>query len=365
MKPLRLLLGVSTAAVLAAATLGLLSKPHQASAQDRIQSPRRLDHEERTNIDVFRQSSPSVVNIVTGVAMARRGSDLSLNIEAIPRGTGSGFVWDRDGHIVTNYHVVRDADAAQVLLSDGTAFSARLVGAAPEFDIAVLKINAPSGVLRPIAIGRSNDLAVGQKVLAIGNPFGLDHTLTTGIVSGLGREIQSQAGEAIKDVIQTDAAINPGNSGGPLLDSEGNLIGINTAIVSRSGSSAGVGFAVPVNTIRSAVPELITHGRIVRPVLGITLAPNSIMEAIGEDGAMILGLSRDGAAAEAGLKATRIDSGGNVELGDIIMSLEGQRITSTDELRSTLRTHAPGDIVTVGVKRGDDFAHVKVALKGA
>ena len=363
MRPLRLLFGVSMVGVIAVALLGLWRQDH-AVAQDGLLSARQLDQEERTNIDVFRQASPSVVNIVTGVARARRGSDLTLNIEAIPRGSGSGFVWDRDGHIVTNYHVVRDADAAQVLLSDGTAFNAQLVGAAPEFDIAVLKINAPSVVLAPIAVGRSNDLAVGQKVFAIGNPFGLDHTLTTGIVSGLGREIQSLAGEAIQDVIQTDAAINPGNSGGPLLDNEGNLIGMNTAILSRSGSSAGVGFAVPVNTIKSAVPDLISHGRMVRPVLGVTLAPNSIMEAIGEGGTMILKVSRDGAAAEAGLQATRLDSDGNVELGDIIMSLDGQRIASSDDVRSTLRSYEPGDVVTVGIKRGDEFARVKVALKG-
>ena len=192
------------------------------------------------------------------------------NVFEVPQGTGSGFVWDESGHIVTNYHVVQGAASAKVTLGE-TEYDADTVGVAPDQDLAVLEIRAARANLAPIAIGTSADLQVGQKVFAIGNPFGLDHTLTTGIVSALGRTIQSVTNRPIDGAIQTDAAINPGNSGGPLLDSAGRLIGVNTAIYSPSGASAGIGFAVPVDTVSRIVPELITHGKVVRPRLGVVL----------------------------------------------------------------------------------------------
>lgn len=221
-----------------------------------------LAEDERATMKLFADSSPSVVHITTRTLQR----DLfSLNIMEVPQGTGTGFIWDLEGHIVTNFHVVEGASGAQVALADHSTWQADLVGVAPDQDLAVLKIDAPPQQLHPLPLGSSQDLGVGQKTLAIGNPFGLDHTLTTGVISALGRQIKSASGRPIKNVIQTDAAINPGNSGGPLLDSSGRLIGMTTAIVSPSGAYAGIGFAIPVDTIRWGVPQIIKHGKIVRP----------------------------------------------------------------------------------------------------
>ena len=223
---------------------------------------------ERQTIELFEASSPSVVYITT----VRVGRDrFSRNLLEIPQGTGTGFVWDDRGHVVTNFHVLHGAQIARVTLDDQTTWEAKLVGVSPDKDLAVLQIEAPTEALHAIPIGTSGDLKVGQKVLAIGNPFGLDHTLTTGVISGLGREIKSVAGRPIQNVIQTDAAINPGNSGGPLLDSAGRLIGVNTMIYSPSGAYAGVGFAVPADTVNRIVPKLIVYGKIVRPGLGVEI----------------------------------------------------------------------------------------------
>ena len=234
--------------------------------------------DEQATIDLFRSASPSVVYITS---IAFRRNLFSLNVYEIPQGTGSGFIWDDQGRIVTNYHVISDANRIEVTLADRSTWKGVLVGAAPDRDIAVLKISAPSSKLQPITIGDSTDLQVGQKVFAIGNPFGLDQTLTTGIVSALGREITSRTGRTIHDVIQTDAAINPGNSGGPLLDSAGRLIGVNTAIYSPSGASAGVGFAVPISEVNKVVPEIIRKGRVIRPGLGVSLANKTLTRDLG------------------------------------------------------------------------------------
>ncbi len=243
-----------------------------------------LAADEQNTIDIFRNNSPSVV-YVTSIAL-RRGF-FSLNAVEIPQGTGSGFVWDNKGRVVTNFHVISDANRVQVTMADGSTWKAVLVGAAPDKDIAVLQIDAPSHKLRPITIGTSNDLQVGQKVFAIGNPFGLDQTITSGIISALNREINAVTGRTIKGVIQTDAAINPGNSGGPLLDSAGRLIGVNTAIYSPSGAYAGIGFAVAVDEVNSVVPQLIQHGRLVRPGIGVSLVDERIAERLGVEGLLI------------------------------------------------------------------------------
>ena len=371
MQLFKLTVGFVVLAAMAATTLGV-TRNDAVAAADHLRStttqftssPRVLDTEERSNVSVFRQASPSVVHIVTKTAVARRRGNVTLDIESISSGSGSGFIWDREGHIVTNYHVVREADAAQVILSDGRSLKARLVGAAPQFDIAVLKVSASAGELIPLRIGQSHDLEVGQKVYAIGNPFGLDHTLTSGIVSGLGREIQSQSGTAIQDVIQTDAAINPGNSGGPLLDSQGALIGVNTAIISRSGASAGVGFAVPVNAVRSAVPQLISKGSMSRPSLGVALAPRQINERFEDSGILILRVVEGGPAAQADLRSTQFDQDGNVVLGDFIVSINGTRTETANDLRNELSKHSFGDIVALGIKRGPEFGRVEVTLGG-
>ena len=292
--------------VIAILLIGLLWRfwPWRSSGVDPNALPRAitprgdLAEEEKTTIALFRQASPSVVHITT---LAVRQDAFSLDVFQIPQGTGSGFVWDKQGHIVTNFHVIRDADAAQVTLADHSSWKARLVGAYPDKDLAVLMVDAPKDKLHPIAIGTSHDLQVGQRLFAIGNPFGLDQSLTTGIISALGREIESVNRLAIKDMIQTDAAINPGNSGGPLLDSSGRLIGVNTAIYSPSGASAGIGFAIPVDEVNRIVPQLIRHGKVVRPGLGVQVAPDHLADELGINGVVIVGVQPGSPAAKAGL----------------------------------------------------------------
>jgi|CXWL01.1.fsa_nt_gi S1-C subfamily serine protease len=307
-----------------------------------------LAADEKATIELFRQASPAVVYI-TSVAVRRDA--FTLNLTEIPQGTGSGFVWDRQGHVVTNFHVIRDASRAQVTLSDQSTWEARLVGTAPEKDLAVLTIDAPTEKLRAIPIGRSADLAVGQKVFAIGNPFGFDQTLTTGVVSALGREIESVARIPIRDVIQTDAAINPGNSGGPLLDSAGRLIGVNTAIYSPSGAYAGIGFAIPVDTVNWVVPELIQNGRVVRPSLGARFASERIAADLGVEGALVLTVVPGGAAERAGLRATRRDVFGRVRLGDAIIQFGSEDVSSPNDVLLALERYRPGDRVVLGLLR--------------
>jgi S1-C subfamily serine protease len=247
-------------------------------------------------------------------------------------------------------------------MADGSTWKARLVGAFPDKDMAVLVVDAPKGRLTPIPIGTSGDLQVGQKVFAIGNPFGLDHTFSTGVISALGREIQSVTQRPIKDVIQTDAAINPGNSGGPLLDSAGRMIGMNTAIVSPSGASVGIGFAIPVDEINSAVPQLIRGGKVVRPGLGVQIATDSQVRGLGIKGVLILDVVPDGPAHKAGLRPTRHDAN-RLILGDIITAIEGQRIENSKDLFAALAKHKVGDTIGVTVRRGDEEIEVDVTLE--
>ncbi len=318
-----------------------------------------LADEERATISLFERASPATVYITS---LANRQDFFSLNTTQIPQGTGSGFIWDPQGHVVTNFHVVAGADAARVTLTDHSNWDARLVGYAAERDIAVLKINAPANRLTALPIGSSRGLRVGQSVFAIGDPFGLDQTLTTGVVSALGREIQSVAGNAIRDVIQTDAAINPGNSGGPLLDSSGRLIGVNTAIYSPSGAYAGIGFAIPADSVSAVVKDLIAYGRIRRPTLGIQLAPEALGERLGLEGAVIYSVERGTGADRAGLRGLRRDAFGRVELGDVILSVNGERITSEGDLLVALENKKPGDTVRVGILRGNRRLEVPVQL---
>ena len=326
-----------------------------------VQARGDLAEDEKNTIEVFRNSAPSVVYI-TSIALRR--NLFSLNVYEIPQGTGSGFVWDTQGRVVTNYHVISDANRLEVTLADHTTWKAVLVGAAPDRDIAVLQISAPRDKLRPIPIGDSQDLQVGQKVFAIGNPFGLDQTLTTGIVSALGRQIKSVTGRTIHDVIQTDAAINPGNSGGPLLDSAGRLIGVNTAIFSPSGASAGIGFAVPVRQVNQGVPQLSRYGRIIRPALGITPAPARLVRELGLSGLLILDVQPGSAAAKAGLRGTSQVRGGLV-LGDVIIGVDGEKVGSYGQLRDILEAHKVGDTVTLDLLRSGRRVQVEVTLEPA
>lgn len=311
-----------------------------------------LASDELNTIDIFRHNSPSVV-YVTSIALKR--SFFSLNAVEIPQGTGSGFVWDTKGSIVTNYHVISDANRIQVTMADHSTWRAHLVGAAPDKDLAVLKINAPSNVLQPIAVGKSDDLLVGQKVFAIGNPFGLDQTITTGIISALGREIKSITGRIIQGMVQTDAAINPGNSGGPLLDSAGRLIGVNTAIFSPSGAYAGIGFAVPVNTVNKTVPQIIQYGHVVKPGIGATLADERLAGRLGIEGILILSIERNSPAEKAGLKPTT-QHRGEVILGDIITAVNHTKVGSYDQLRTELERFGVGaDIALTIIREGGSY----------
>ncbi|MBM4091178.1 MAG: PDZ domain-containing protein [Planctomycetes bacterium] len=315
--------------------------------------------EEKATIALFRGASPSVVFITTQSVVRDR---FTMNVLEIPQGTGSGFIWDQQGHIVTNFHVIREANRAEVMLADKTTFQAELVGVAPDRDLAVLRIDAEPDRLRAIPLGTSSDLEVGQRVFAIGSPFGLDQTLTTGIISGLGRQIESIGGRTIDGVIQTDAAINPGNSGGPLLDSSGRLIGVNTAIISPSGAYAGVGFAVPADIVNRIVPDLIRYGKVNRPGLGVQLAERSITAQLGVKGALIITVRRDTAAERAGLQPTTVE-GGRIRLGDIIVGVDGVPIETADQLMSALEQHKVGDQVTLVVIRQGETTEVPVVLQ--
>ncbi len=319
-----------------------------------------LTEAERATIRLFEEAKPSVCFITV---LRRQRDFFTMNVTEVPQGSGSGFIWDKKGHIVTNFHVIRGSSSARVTLADGSTFKARTVGYASEKDLAVLRIDAPASQLQPIRIGSSYDLRVGQSVYAIGNPFGLDHTLTTGIVSALGREIQSLAGIAIRDVIQTDAAINPGNSGGPLLDSSGRLIGVNTAIYSPSGASAGIGFSIPVDAVRWVIPDLIAYGKIKRPTVGIEPAPGSWMKELRLEGVLVLSVTPNGAAEQAGIRPTTQDRYGDILLGDIIVGFEGEPIRSLDDLFLTLEKYEPGDEVILRVLREDRELDLTVRLQ--
>jgi len=319
-----------------------------------------LAEEEQSNIAVFKAVGPSTVHITT-LQSAR--SLYSMDARQVPRGTGSGIIWDDNGHVVTNYHVLEGASGATVTLSDQSEWKAALVGAFPDRDVAVLRIAAPKEKLRAISIGSSKDLQVGQRVYAIGNPFGLDQTLTTGIVSALNREIESVNQRTIRGVIQTDAAINPGNSGGPLLDSAGRLIGVNTAIFSPSGVSAGIGFAIPVDEVNRVVPRLIKEGKYTRPALGIQSLPPQAQAALGlGKGIAVAGVVKGGAAEAAGVVPFRRGADGNVIRGDVITALAGRKVATLDDLLDALDEQKVGDTVVVTVERDGKPVEVQVKL---
>ncbi len=301
--------------------------------------------EEKATVEIFEKAAPAVAFIKNA---ALKWSWYSQDIYEIPQGVGSGFVWDLDGHVITNFHVIYGADTIDVIFSKEESYKAKVVGVSPDYDLAVLKINAPPEKLRVLARGSSRDLKVGQRVLAIGNPFGLDHALSTGVVSALGRSIRSLTGRKIYDVIQTDAAINPGNSGGPLLDSSGELIGVATAIYSPSGASAGVGFAIPVDIVKQIVPQLIRYGKIRKVGLGVTLVPDNVRNYLGISGAMVLDVPQGSAAEAAGLQPTRKDEFGEIIYGDIIVMLDDQKIESNDDLSFYFEKHKKsGDQVKI------------------
>ncbi len=323
--------------------------------------------EERT-IEIFRAVSASVVHITTGETGPAPAGDrrpFQMDPTVVERNTASGFVWSDEGYIVTNAHVVEDGDSWKVTLNTYRSYPARLVGVQRDYDLAVLKIDAPAGALHPIPLGYSYDLQVGQRVLAIGNPFGLDRTLTTGVISGLGRRVTTDRGIEIHNVIQTDAEINPGNSGGPLLDSAGRLIGVNTAIVGDRFGRAAIGLAVPADVVNTVVPYLIRAGRSLPPnrrvALGVSVMSEQFSREQGVDGAVIEQVWPGSGAEIAGLRPLRITDDGTVEM-DVIVSVDGQRVRNQFDLGETLRMRSPMEVVEVDVLRGDAVRTVEVRL---
>ena len=331
----------------------------QTAVEEETPIPEGLSQEEQRTIGVFREASRSVVSILSATLQR---DYFSMNVYQIPRGAGSGFVWDLDGHVVTNFHVIDQSNRFIVTLADQSEWDAQLVGMAPSKDLAVLKIDAPREKLAPITVGASRNLVVGQQVMAIGNPFGLDHSLTVGVVSALGRELQSPSGRMIRDLIQTDAAINPGNSGGPLLNSSGRLIGINTAIFSTGGDSAGIGFAVPVDIVRQLVPELIEHGRPIQPGIGISALSASYNRRFNADGVILRDVVPGGPAERAGLRGLRRTFSGRIELGDRILAANGKAVSSLDDLLYIFEEVGVGNKVELTVARGDEQRRVQVPL---
>ncbi len=343
--------------------IGRLFLPEKAAAPRTVAARGDLAADEKATIELFEKAKESVVFITT----SQQVRDFwTRNIFTVPRGTGSGFIWDDRGHVVTNYHVVAGASEARVRLADGRDYKAALVGASRSHDLAVLLIGVGFKPPAPVPLGTSVDLKVGQKVFAIGNPFGLDWTLTTGIVSALDRSLAAENGATIEHLIQTDAAINPGNSGGPLLDSAGRLIGINTAIYSPSGASAGIGFAVPVDTVNRVVPELIARGKYIRPAIGIEVDDgiNRVAKKqLGVEGVLILKVAPGSAAASAGLEGARRAADGGLVPGDIITAVEGKAVDGVGKLFSRLDDFKVGDTVRLTVIREGKTREVAVTLQ--
>lgn len=325
------------------------------------------DGDEQEAIRLFKGVKGSVVNVDTVVLVRRR---LDMRVEAQQTGTGSGFFWDDDGRIVTNYHVVKDAIQnrykVRVVLADRSAYEARVVGVSPDHDLAVVQATIPKDKVHKIAVGRSNDLEVGQKVYAIGNPFGLSLTMTKGIISALDRQIDSPNDHTITGAIQTDAPINPGNSGGPLLDKDGRLIGVNTSIASPSGGNVGIGFAIPVDTVNEVVTELIRQGRVRRPDLGVTLVDQRLVRRAGfATGVMIRSVTPGGPAEAAGLRGVNSDAqSGEVEPGDLIVAINGQEVGGTQDYQRLLGDLKIGEKAKLTVERGEKRLDVQVTVGG-
>jgi len=331
-----------------------ISDPNMAQKQA-VQAFEGFGPHERAVINLFEGAAASVVFITTSSLSQQRWS---MDVTEIPKGSGTGFMWDDRGHIVTNFHVLEGGNKFTVTLSDQSSYDAVVIGAEPSKDLAILKIDAPDKI-KPLPVGRSNNLKVGQFAYAIGNPFGFDQTLTTGVVSALGREITARNGRKIYDVIQTDAAINPGNSGGPLLDSSGRLIGVNTAIYSPSGAYSGIGFSIPVDVVNKVVPDLINYGRVNRPILGVALLDPSYVKV---PGAMIKNVFENSPAERAGLVGLSRSRSGNMLAGDLIIGIDQAEIKSNEDLIELLETYKPDDVVTVKFDRGGEEMEITLKL---
>ncbi|MCT4643223.1 MAG: trypsin-like peptidase domain-containing protein [Bacteriovoracaceae bacterium] len=342
-------------------TIILLTILIMSSVYANTRSHSNLTDEEKRTIHIYHNTVPSVVN-VSNIKVA--DSFFYGKVE-VPQGAGTGFVWNKDGYIVTNFHVVQGGNSFIVTFhNDKKQYKAKLIGTAPRKDIAVLKLTDKPKTLKAITVGKSSNLLVGQMSVAIGNPFGLDHSISKGIISALGRKIDGIGGVKIHNMIQTDAAINQGNSGGPLLNSSGELIGMNTMIFSTSGSSAGLGFAVPVDTISRIAPQLIEFGKVIRPALGIGILEEHKKRRFSiQEGAPITYIIPDGAADNAGLKGMMKDEFGRIYIGDIILKVNSQAVSTLDDIYHALEKYKIGDVVTITYKRKSKIKTVKVELK--
>ncbi len=317
--------------------------------------------EEQRVIDIYKNTVPSVVN----VANIKFADSFFYGKVEVPQGTGTGFVWDDSGHIVTNFHVVQGGNSFIVTFhKDKKQYKADVVGIAPKQDIAVLKLKEIPKNLKPIRIASSSDLQVGQLAMALGNPFGFDHSISKGIISALGRKIDGIGGVKIHDMIQTDTAINQGNSGGPLLNSSGELIGVNTMIISRSGSNAGLGFAVPIDTVKRITPQLIEHGKVVRPGLGIGVLENDVRKRyVGDKGVALSFVDPDGSAGKAGLRGMMRDRYGRIFIGDVILKINSKEVNSRNDIYHELGKYKIGDTITIKFRRKNKNKKVKVTLQ--
>ena len=327
-----------------------------ASTPRAVEPRGNLSELERTTIELFERVSPSVVQVVA----RRAGDTMQAEPDGGPAASGTGFLWDPAGHVVTNDHVVEGADSVAVRFASGQVVRARITGTAPNYDLAVLQLDSTHALPPPIAIGTSANLKVGQSVFAIGNPFGLDQSLTTGIISALKRRLPTSAGREISDVIQTDAAINPGNSGGPLLDSAGRVIGVNTAILSPSGTSAGIGFAIPVDVVNRVVPELISRGYVPTPGIGIITASEAAATRAGVEGVVIVKTVPGSPAEQAGLRGIDPSTGA---LGDVIVGVNGKPVRRLPDLIQEIERVGVGNKVTLTVKRDGRERSVEVEAK--
>lgn len=350
--------GIAAAAVAAVVLTVTAAKiqhmPWGTPAARAVEQRGPLSDAEKATIDIFERVSPSVVQVV-----AKSAANPLLGEEGQGEASGTGFVWDRDGHLVTNNHVVANGSEIAVRFASGEVARVDLVGTAPNYDLAVLRIRSVRELPPPVALGSSNDLKVGQSAFAIGNPFGLDQSMTSGIISALKRRLPTQGGREIANVIQTDAAINPGNSGGPLLDSAGRLIGVTTAIISPSGSNAGIGFAVPVDIVNRIVPELIRNGRVPTPGIGIVAASEDVSTRMGVDGVIVVRTGPGSPAERAGIRGVNMTTGA---VGDIITAVEGKPVRRLSDLTDALEQAGAGHAVRLTVKRGSDTRDVNVGI---
>jgi S1-C subfamily serine protease len=325
--------------------------PWTGSAARSVEQRGPLSDAERANIEIFERVSPSVVQV------AARSAANPLTEEEGGAASGTGFVWDNDGHVVTNNHVVQNANAVAVRFASGEVAQAEIVGVAPNYDVAVLRIRNARQLPPPIALGSSTELKVGQSAFAIGNPFGLDQSMTSGIIGALKRRLPTSSGREIANVIQTDTAINPGNSGGPLLDSAGRLIGVTTAILSPSGSYAGIGFAIPADIVNRVVPELIRSGRVPTPGIGIVAASEAVSTRLGVEGVIVVRTAPSSPAERAGIRGVDLASG---ELGDVVTEADGKPVRRLSDLTDEIEQVGAGHSVRIKLKRGSETRDINV-----